>query len=139
MAALNHKIYFKGGYKYQLAKDYRVQTGVKPQSPIFTTYVNLYVDGLLEIKAGYAWDGPSGPTIDTQNFMRGSLVHDALYGLMAEGHLDPDIWRSVADCDLVNICREDGMSAIRAKWVYLGVRIGGGPAARNPRKILEAP
>lgn len=139
MRVVGDKIHYKSGYKYQLAQDYRVITGVHPRTPIFTSFVNLYADGLLEIKAGYAWDGPSGPTIDTKNFMRGSLVHDALYGLMADGHLDPDIWRPVADCELSRLCLEDGMSAIRAQWVYLGVRIGGGPAARNPRKILEAP
>ena len=28
---------------------------------------------------GYAWDGPSGPTIDTPDAMPASLVHDGLY------------------------------------------------------------
>ena len=35
-----------------------------------------------------AGDGPSGPAIDTKNFMRASLVHDALYQLMRLGTLD---------------------------------------------------
>jgi hypothetical protein len=42
---------------------------------------------------GYAWNGPSGPTLDTRNFMRGSLVHDALYQLMREGRMDNGLRR----------------------------------------------
>jgi hypothetical protein len=35
----------------------------------------------LVIKAGYRWDGPSGPTLDLPTWMRGPLVHDGLYSL----------------------------------------------------------
>ncbi len=31
---------------------------------------------------------PNGPTIETKTFMRASLVHDALYQLMREEHLE---------------------------------------------------
>ena len=42
--------------------------------------------------------------------------------------------------ELRRICREDGMSSIRAWWVYRGVRIGAGPAAaRAERAVLIAP
>ena len=59
----------------------------------------LNTKGHLIIKRSYAWDGPSGPTIDTKNFMRGSLVHDALYQLMRHEHLSSDEWRAVADLE----------------------------------------
>ena len=36
------------------------------------------------VEKDYAWDGPSGPTIDTSNSMRASLVHDVLYQAMRE-------------------------------------------------------
>jgi hypothetical protein len=134
-------IEYKGGYKYQLKKDYSVEIPLKPASDKNSTFITLTGSGVLTIKSGYAWDGPSGPTIDTPNFMRGSLVHDALYQLMREGFLDHNIYREKADKLLQAHCKEDGMSSIRAWWVYQGVRFGGGPAASPDiiRPIKHAP
>jgi len=75
-------IAYKGGYKYQLKEDYVTETRITPPTPIQTEYIALTSQGRISIKRGYAWDGPSGPTIDTLNFMRGSIVHDALYQLI---------------------------------------------------------
>jgi len=123
------QIEYRSGYKYQLAKDYRVKVSVVPVQDIDTDYIGLSASGILFIKKGYAWDGPSGPTVDTKNFMRGSLVHDALYQLMRTRHLSKTRWRAVADLELKRMCLEDGMSRLRAAWVHRGVRLGGGPAA----------
>ena len=71
-------ISYKSGFKYQLVLDYELEIKISPSSEIVTDYIVLYESRMLVIKKGYAWDGPSGPTIDTKNFMRGSLVHDAL-------------------------------------------------------------
>lgn len=132
-------ISYKKGYKYQLAETYSVTTDVVSLRPIMTEYIRLF-DNRLIVEKGYAWDGPSGPTIDTPNFMRGSLVHDALYQLMREGLLGPE-WRKQADMELRRICLEDGMSRLRAWWVYRGVRLGAGFAANpvNRKPILKAP
>lgn len=133
------KIRYKAGYKYQLAEDYAAETGIIPPAPVLTHFIALSAEGRLAVKADYAWDGPSGPTIDTANFMRGSLEHDALYQLMREGHLSPD-YRAKADMRLWTVCLEDGMNAIRAWWVFRGVRIGGGDAIEpRPDEIKEAP
>jgi len=134
-------IAYKAGYKYQLKEDYVIQIEIRPDAPIDTEYLALSGDGVLTIKKGYAWDGPSGPTIDTPNFMRGSLVHDALYQLMRERHIDGGTYRETADRLLQSICREDGMSSLRAWWVYQGVRFGGGPAAdpANDKPLIRAP
>jgi len=134
-------ITYKAGYKYQLKEPYVVDVGIQPKEGIETDYLALTVDGILTVKKGYAWDGPSGPTLDTANFMRGSLVHDALYQLMREGHLDGGCHREAADRLLQRLCREDGMSALRAWWVYLGVRFGGGPSVdpANDKPLLRAP
>lgn len=115
-------IIYKGGYKYQLKQAYTAHVPIHPEEPIHTGYIRLEPNGDLTMKEGYAWDGPSGPTIDTLNFMRGSLVHDALYQLMREKHLDHLTHRKTADRTLLNICLEDGMWPLRAWWVYLGVR-----------------
>ena len=134
-------ICYKGGYKYQLKADCTMMIDILPVQAIATEYVRLGTDGQLAIRTGYAWDGPSGPTIDTLNFMRGSLVHDALYQLIRERHLDTDPYRGRADRILQSLCREDGMSAVRAWWVYQGVRLGGGPAANpaNDKPLTRAP
>lgn len=120
------KIRYRSGYKYQLADSYEIRLPFF--TPVFDTnhgFIKVTPDGLLIINEGYAWDGPSGPTVDTDNFMRGSLVHDALYQLMREGLLDREVYRQKADELLRQICIEDGMSSIRAWWVYQGVRVGG--------------
>ena len=136
-----NSIEYKSGYKYQLHSDYTVQIDIYPACYIKTAYINLTVSGMLDIKAGYAWDGPSGPAIDTLDFMRGSLVHDALYQLMRMGKINAVTWRKEADLELKRICIQDGMPRIRASWIYWGVRIGGKSSARkdhiNP--VLEAP
>ena len=125
----NARIRYRSGYKYQLAEGYSVKVSVIPKEPIKTEFIALGIDGTLAIKRGYAWDGPSGPTIDTRNFMRGSLVHDALYQLMRDAGLSKEQWRDEADLELKRICLEDGMSSLRAWWVHRGVRVGGDPSA----------
>jgi hypothetical protein len=122
-------IEYRSGYKYQLARDYGVKVSVRPDRDIDTEFIRLTTGGMLFVRKGYAWDGPSGPTVDTDNFMRGSLVHDALYQLMRNRHLSDARWRDEADLELKRMCIEDGMSSIRAWWVHRGVRVGGGPAA----------
>ena len=68
-------IKYKDGYKYQLAETYSVWVAIVPATAIRHNFISLSPLGFLSIRKGYAWDGPSGPTIDTKNFMRGSLVH----------------------------------------------------------------
>jgi hypothetical protein len=137
----NDRIRYRSGYKYQLAEGYSVKVSVTPNEPVKTEFITLSADGTLAIKRGYAWDGPSGPTIDTRNFMRGSLVHDALYQLMRDAGLSKEQWRDEADLELKRICLEDGMSRLRAWWVHRGVRLGGDPSAspESRKPIKTAP
>ncbi|MFA5234451.1 MAG: hypothetical protein WC390_08645 [Sulfurimonas sp.] len=134
------KIRYKAGYKYQLVEDYLASIAIYPNEHIKTPWIELTAAGLLTIKAGYAWDGPSGPAIDTRNFMRGSLVHDALYQLIREDHLT-QVNREDADKTLYLICLEDGMSAFRAECVYETVRVFGRSSAspNHDSTVLEAP
>lgn len=149
-----NQIVYREGYKYQLAETYRVATFIEVGTAIKTDYIRLAPNGVLTVKEGYAWDGPSGPTKVLaaampewlkkkflKSFMCGSLVHDALYQLMRERLLDHDTYRKRADRTLQRICLEDGMSKLRAWWVYQGVRLGGGPAAdpNNENPVLRAP
>lgn len=133
-------IRYRKGYKYQLYETYQLLIDIKPEADVITAFVLLNSAGYLTVVGGYAWDGASGPAIDTKNFMRGSLIHDALYQLMREGHLEQH-YRKTADEIMRKICREDGMSAVRAWWIYQGVRFGGGPAAApsDDTDVLTAP
>lgn len=123
-------------YKYNLHSDFRYSTGIKVDTPKDLRYLTIDSDGELLIKTGYFWDGPSGPTPDTKNFMQGSLVHDALYQLLRESVLEQR-YRKRADKILRTICRKDGMSRIRAGLVYMAVRMGGAGSAKPD--MLEAP
>lgn len=131
-------IKYKKGYKYQLFETYSIQTPFRPETTLSIDYVTLEPSGLLTIHKGYAWDGPSGPTFDTKNFMRGSLVHDVLYQLMYH-ELLPYSCKVKSDDILVKITAEDGMSKIRCRWVHKGVEIGGDPRPSRIKPVLTAP
>ncbi len=133
-------IKYRSGYKYQLVEEYEVKVSVTPKNDIKTDFIELSTDGMLVLKNEYAWDGPSGPTIDTPDFMRGSLVHDALYQLMRMGLLGRDN-KDSADRALQKICIEDGMMKMRAWWVYRGVKLGGNPSTdpKNRKEIIQVP
>ena len=127
-------------YKYQLMIEYTHATSLQIDEELATVddFVRLTKNGELTLKKSYAWDGPSGPTIDTKNFMRGSLVHDGLYQLMRDGLLDHERYREDADKILRAICEEDRMSKVRAWYVYQSVRLFGGSAAEpRPREPAE--
>ena len=115
-------------WKYQLVAPYSLVIGITGYDRD-ADYLKLAADGELVVKKSYAWDGPSGPTIDTPDFMRGALVHDALYQLIRMEVLPPR-YRAYADLLLKKICLEDGMSSFRAGYVYLAVRIFGASAAK---------
>jgi hypothetical protein len=135
------QIKFKSGYKYQLKKDYSVYIPIILQKEIITEYIKLNTDGILTIKEGYAWNGPTGPVITTLNFMRGSLIHDSLYQLMREEYLDHDTYRKTADKILYNTIIEDGMWNFRAWYIYQGTRLFGNPFAdpKNKKPDIYAP
>jgi len=128
-------------YKFQLMDDYVITIDIEPEQNIETVFINLNSNGELTVKKRYAWDGPSGPTFDTKNFLHGSLVHDALYQLLRENHLTPEK-RDYADQLLKKHCLEDGMSKIRAWYVHKAVSWFGKSSAKPIEKednLLFAP
>lgn len=131
------RLAYKEGYKFQTAENYSVQTTILGVTAS-TSYAHLNTEGLLTIYAGYAWDGASGPAIDTPDFIRGSCVHDVLYQLIWEG-LIPIYYRKDADNILIRICKEDGMFAARRWWVKLAVNTFGARALENTNPVLYAP
>lgn len=122
---------YRKGYKYQLAADEHFMTRIKPGKDIVTQFIELYRNGHLIVKDGYAWDGPSGPTVDRPTNMRGSVGHDALCQLMRQRKLDI-CWLELANEYMGIWCKEDGMWKL---WADLYVRElnNFGSFAANPK------
>lgn len=137
---MKDSIKYRSGYKYQLSVDHKQIVPIFPDIDILAQFIMLTKDGVLTIKSGYAWDGASGPTIDTKSSMRGSLLHDALYQLM-RSMLLPHSWRSKVDDILFETCEEDGMWHWRARLWRKMVGEFADPASRheNDNPLLTAP
>lgn len=129
---------YQAGYKYQLHEDYSCESVIRGFT-INHGYFSLGADGRLLIRAGYAWDGASGPTHDDKTNMRGSLVHDAHYQMMRDGFV-PQSFEPVVDSQFEAMCREDGMGFFRAWYYHKGVQwFGKSSCEPQPERIYEAP
>lgn len=126
---------------YVLSEDHAVQTPIDG-ADIIDAWWRLFPDGRLIIFAGFAWDGPSGPTLDTKDSLRASLVHDVFCIAMRDGRLD------FSRQDAVNNffrqqCIDAGMPEWRAGLWHLGVEFGdAGNPDQGPdpaRTVHEAP
>ena len=149
MATKGH-INFRSDYKYQLVNNYEIYIGkedpkikipIVPKSNILTHFIELDTDGNLLVKRDYAWDGPSGPVKDSNENMRASLIHDALYQLMRQGELSQKTHRKGADQLFKDICKEDGVSVYLASIYYKALRKFGKPAASpaNKKVVTRCP
>lgn len=113
----------KAQSKYETTSTYVCQTGIywfrvaKPK-------MELDENGNLIIGSGFRWDGPSGSTIDTPDFMRASLVHDALYRMMMSGALPSHRRKKVDDLFHSHLV-EDKMPRWRAWYSWAAVRLFG--------------
>ncbi len=129
---------YRDGYKYQLAANYHFQTTLRQRDPIVTAWITLDREGQLTILAGYAWDGPSGPTVDSACAMRASLVHDALYQLIGL-HLLPTATRAHADRIFLELCEADGMGLVRRTVWHRMVRWFGPKGGSDDKPVRYAP
>ena len=118
--------YDKVNYKYRLNEGFwqvlpvrlaRVIEPGKLNSFILLTWNPAGVPAIV-VSAGYAWDGPSGPTIDTENVMRAALIHDVLYQAMRIGAMPRTwIWRLRVDKLFRRHLKEDGVPRWR-RWIW---------------------
>ena len=131
--------------KYSLA-EYIIDISLPIHTPILTDFIELHPippdDEMswLIIRAGYASDGPSGPTYDFKTSMPGAFVHDALYELIRKGYL-PLSAREQADLIMHSIWIRDKFDKHIARRWYKGVKWFGRESAKpkNQKEILEAP
>lgn len=133
-------IFYKKGYKYQLFSTCVTVTNIYPPSEVDTPYINLTTEGILTVKRGYAWNGPSGPLVDTKPKQRASLNHDAFYQLFRQGLVNRNNAKK-ADRLFKKQSIEDGIVPWRAHLWYLALRKFGGASRseRNARAIHRAP
>jgi len=138
-------ILYTCGYKYQLQRTTIIRLRhIRPPAQIETEWCALTPGGRLVLWAGYAWDGASGPSIDSPSSMRASAAHDALYQLCRLcllNYLPTDELRTLIDVEFHALCIEDGMWSPRAwLWRRMVTRFAGfaiRPSAE--RKVLRAP
>lgn len=105
-------------WKYRLTAELTLQCSIRGIAAR-TEYIQLWDDGRLILRKGYAWNGATG-AIDTENSQAGSAGHDALYQLMGL-RVIPMEKRWMADMDLRRWCVEDGMSIQRAEAWFIAV------------------
>lgn len=144
-------LYFKEGYKYWVNRPYHIEIDIHPIKQLYISFktvdielkdveipmVSLDPSGLLIIYPSYVWDGASGPTIDTLNSMRGSLIHDALYQLIRLGLIEYK-YKDYADKLLHDLCTEDGMWSFRADYWQWSVSNFGSGSCRPSAEHLES-
>jgi len=126
---------FRRGYKYQLAANEFLMVPIFPDQDIVTEFINLSTKGEMNIRSGYAWDGPSGPTWDTDNTMVPSLFHDALAQLMRQGLLSQEQLAGVNDL-FDGMLEDRDMWNPRRWWWLKGLWLTGGSFA-DPSNIKE--
>ena len=130
-------IYYKEGYKYQLTRDFSVETGILIPEDVIYDFFTLTASGWLHAKKGYAWDGASGPTWDTKSSMRPSLVHDCYCQAAKDRRIDYKEFSPQYNRVFRDMCIEDGMWPLRASIWRTGVIIGHGGDPDIPDDNME--
>lgn len=121
------------GYKYRLSRDAEARIPVFSDLPDIEDPYYSIKGGVVHVKAGYSWDGASGPTWDDDTVLRGSLFHDVLYQAIRAGKI-PATRRADADYAIYQIMKADGAWGVRALVWFIGLRIAGAPSTK-PRKV----
>jgi hypothetical protein len=134
---MSDHIFYKAGYKYQLTRDYAVQTGIFVPEEIVYPFFTLKTNGVLMVCRGYAWDGASGPTFDTKSSMRPSLVHDCFCQMAKDRKIDYKTYAPQYNELFKRMCIEDGMWPARAALWKAGVIVGRGGDPEIADDVLE--
>ena len=111
-------------YKFKLEENFSIELPYK-----IADFEHPYAsskDSILSVKRGYAWDGASGPIINTQDTLVASLVHDVLYQAMRLNLIKSSKEnRKIADKNFFEILKMHGVNSIRRKVWYFAVRFFG--------------
>lgn len=122
--------------QYYEMKSYRFQVAEDTELELINDIPNIEFDWFsvnnkkIQIKKGYAWDGASGPTINTKDTIKAYLIHDCLYQAMRLGIVDESN-RKTADKELRDQMIKAGCWKIRAYIWYIMVRLFGTSSAKK--------
>jgi len=140
--------YSKGNYKYVTRERITYQykyirpiVDIEIKSASGRLLASLTADGFLTVEEAYAYDGPSGPTVDTPNSIFPSLIHDVPFQLMRLGKLDRAEFHN-ANLDFRDALRDRGMTTLRSWLWYKGVETKAAyqsTLAKNEPEILWTP
>lgn len=118
------KMSYQKGFKYQLTEIITLDTPIyPPTSRVDWRYLDVDDSFRLTLHKGYAWDGCSGPTWDTDNTMIPGAFHDAGYWLGRNGYYKgvEEEAKKWWDAQFKNLLLDSDMWGIRAQYYYLGV------------------
>lgn len=111
-------------YKFKVEENFSIELPFK--IPDFEHEYASSKDSILSVKKGYAWDGASGPIINTRDTLVASLVHDVLYQAMRLNLIKSSKEnRKIADKNFFEILKMNGVNSIRRKVWYFAVRLFG--------------
>ena len=111
-------------YKFKVEENFSIELPFK--IPDFEHPYASSKDGILSVKRGYAWDGASGPIINTRDTLVASLVHNVLYQAMRLNLIKSSKEnRKIADKNFFEILKMNGVNSIRRKVWYFAVRLFG--------------
>ena len=117
-----------GKWPYVVLEDYFYQWENNPiggdskQTSISTSGGRVVADfaaGAVTLKEGYAWDGNSGPAVNTLKCLRASALHDVWCQAMQLEIYERSFrnWRRGAK-EYRTVCHRDGMGLIRRWFRY---------------------
>jgi hypothetical protein len=129
---------YRKGYKYQVAEELDIWIDLKPVKRVDIPFGSLDIDGHMRVNAGYAWDGASGPTVDTDDSMTPSLVHDVLAQMM-RAELLPQSFRLPSNEVFDTLLKERGVNHLRrGVWIRALDDFGAESTdPRNAKKVYE--
>lgn len=136
---MSNDLKYMKGFKYQMVDSFHVDIDIHPPVAIRTDFATLSTHGLLILKKGCASDGPSGPTIDTPETIKGAFVHDELCKMIRYGLLDRSFKEQV-DAAAYKVWIASGMHKERADlWMDILKQFDFYVDPKNKREVLIAP
>lgn len=99
---------------FQLTEPFQFKLEIAPLFDVESLWFDMDKKGRVNVKAGYVWDGASGPTIDTPSSIPASCGHDIGYKAIRLGYLDEVTAKPLIDRWFYERLLKDGMWDYRA-------------------------
>lgn len=115
-------------YKYILTQAVSYQTNITGFDQAIETPLQVYVtldrEGLLTLAPGYAWDGVTAWP-DSDNTLYPSLIHDALFQLIAaeDSQLNSSIHKKLANDVFFKLLKANGVPKWKRNIFKIGVSL----------------